>query len=364
MNKIKVNLEKKISASYDIHIGENILDRVGLIITKDNCAARYVVITDSNVSALHGEGFLSILRGMGLKVDMIEFPAGEASKNIDTMLDIVKELISLGVDRRSALIALGGGVVGDMAGFVASTYMRGLPYYQIPTTLLAQVDSSIGGKTAIDLPEGKNLLGAFYQPKGVFIDLSFLKTLPSREFRNGMAEIVKYGIIDDVELFSLLESKVKAIEDRNATFLSVIIEKSCRIKKGVIEIDEKETGLRRILNFGHTIGHAVEAESDYSVSHGDAVSIGMVAAARISEKLKYLPAEDRERIENLIKTIGLPCRIPVSVSTEGILSRLKVDKKKEGDAIQFVLLKKIGMPFVNGGVPEEIIEETIGELRG
>ncbi|MBE9546732.1 MAG: 3-dehydroquinate synthase, partial [Proteobacteria bacterium] len=273
MNKIKVNLEKKISASYDIHIGENILDRVGLIITKDNCAARYVVITDSNVSALHGEGFLSILRGMGLKVDMIEFPAGEASKNIDTMLDIVKVLISLGVDRRSALIALGGGVVGDMAGFVASTYMRGLPYYQIPTTLLAQVDSSIGGKTAIDLPEGKNLLGAFYQPKGVFIDLSFLKTLPSREFRNGMAEIVKYGIIDDVELFSLLESKVKAIEDRNATLLSVIIEKSCRIKKGVIEIDEKETGLRRILNFGHTIGHAVEAESDYSVSHGDAVSI-------------------------------------------------------------------------------------------
>jgi 3-dehydroquinate synthase len=334
MNKTKVNLDKKISASYEIFIGEDILDRIGMIITKNNCASRYVIITDSNVAILHGERLLTTLKETGLKIDMIEFPAGEAS------------------------------VVGDIVGFVASTYMRGIPYYQIPTTLLAQVDSSIGGKTAIDLPEGKNLMGTFYQPKGVFIDLSFLKTLPSREFNSGMAEIVKYGIIDDTELFDLLESKTKAIKDRDITLLSTIIGKSCRIKKGIIEIDEKETGLRRILNFGHTIGHAIEAESDYSISHGDAVSIGMVAATRISEKLKYLPSEDRKRIEHLIKATGLPCRIPISISTEGILARLKVDKKKEDDANKFVLLKKLGMPFVNGGVPEEIARETIEELKG
>ncbi len=359
MNRIKVNLDKKISASYEIFIGQDILDRIGMILSKNDYASRYVIITDSNVGTLHGERFLMTLKEMGTPVDMIEFPAGEASKNIDTMLDIIKKLIGLGVDRRSALIALGGGVVGDIVGFVASVYMRGIPYYQIPTTLLAQVDSSIGGKTAIDLPEGKNLLGSFYQPSGVFIDLSFLNTLPPREFNCGMAEIAKYGIIDDVELFNLLESEIKAIRDRDMTRLSMIIGRSCRIKKGIVEIDEKESGLRRILNFGHTIGHAIEAELDYSISHGDAVSIGMVAAARISEKLKYLHSEDRERIESLIKDIGLPYRIPGSINTEGILSRLKMDKKKEEDIIKFVLLKKLGMPFVKGGVPEEIIKTTI-----
>ncbi len=364
MNKIKVNLDRKISASYEICIGNNIGDRIEMIITKNNCASRYVVVTDSNVSALHGERFLTTLKSMGLTVDMIEIPEGEASKNINTVLDIAKKLIKMGIDRKAALIALGGGVVGDIVGFVAAIYMRGIPYYQIPTTLLAQVDSSIGGKTAIDLPEGKNLLGTFYQPKEVFIDLSFLDTLPSREFKNGMAEIIKYGIIDDTELFSLLESEAKAIMDRDMAILSSIIGKSCRIKKNIIEIDEKETGLRRILNFGHTIGHAIEAQSDYSISHGDGVSIGMIAAARISEKLKHLSGQDREKIENLITTYDLPCRIPRSIGTKGIVSQLKVDKKKEGDTVKFVLLKKLGMPFVNGGVSEAVIEETIRELKG
>jgi len=364
MNKIKVNLDRKISASYEICIGHNISDRIQMIIAKNNCASRYVVVTDSNVSPLHGERFLTTLKSMGLTVDMIEIPEGEASKNINTVLDIAKKLIKMGIDRKSALIALGGGVVGDIVGFVASTYMRGIPYYQIPTTLLAQVDSSIGGKTAIDLPEGKNLLGTFYQPKEVFIDLSFLDTLPSSEFKNGMAEIIKYGIIDDTELFSLLESEAKAIMDRDMSILSLIIGKSCKIKKNIIEIDEKETGLRRILNFGHTIGHAIEAQSDYSISHGDGVSIGMIAAARISEKLKHLSGQDREKIENLITTYDLPCRIPRSIETGEIVSRLRVDKKKEGDTVKFVLLKKLGMPFVNGGVSEGVIEETIRELKG
>jgi 3-dehydroquinate synthase (EC 4.2.3.4) len=176
---------------------------------------------------------------MGIQADMIEFPAGEVSKNVDVMLDIVKKLLDMGVDRRSVLIALGGGVAGDLTGFVASTYMRGIPYIQVPTTLLAQVDSSIGGKTGIDLSAGKNLLGAFYQPKGVFIDLSFLQTLPPREFNNGMAEIIKYGIIEDTGLFNLLESEVKAVRDCDMTLMEMIIGRSCRIKKSIVETDEK-----------------------------------------------------------------------------------------------------------------------------
>jgi len=363
MNKIKVNLDKKTSASYEIYIGENIVDRMGLIMAKNNWASRYVMITDSNLSPSHGERIQATLREMELKVDLIDFPAGEASKNFQTNLRIVDRIIDLGADRTSALIALGGGVVGDITGFIASVYMRGIPYIQVPTTLLAQVDSSIGGKTGIDLPEAKNILGTFHQPKGVFIDLAFLKTLTPQEFRSGLAEIVKYGIIDDPELLSSLEGEAEAIRNRDMSLLEKIIARSCQIKKGIVEIDEMDKGIRRILNFGHTIGHAIEAESGYAVSHGDAVSIGMVASVLISERLKYLPSEDRERIISLIRAIGLPDRIPKNLSPTGILSRIKRDKKKEGDTIHFVLLKRIGMPFVNGGVPEGLIGEIIEALK-
>jgi 3-dehydroquinate synthase len=363
MNRIKVNLEKKPSTSYELYLGENILDRMGLVITKNNWASRYIMVTDSNVSALHGERVQASLKEMGLKVEPIEFPAGEASKNIQTTFSIIHRMIELGADRTSGLIALGGGVVGDITGFIASIYMRGIPYLQVPTTLLAQVDSSIGGKTGIDLPHGKNILGTFYQPKGVFIDLSFLKTLAPREFENGLAEVVKCGIIDDPELLSLLETEAEAIRNRDMILLEEIIARACRIKKGIVEMDEMEKGLRRVLNFGHTLGHAIEAESGYSVSHGEAVSMGMAAAAFISDRLKYLALEDRERIQSLIRRIGLTDRIPHSLSTDGIQSRIKRDKKKEGDIVRFVLLKKIGVPFVNGGVPDALVRETIEALK-
>lgn len=362
MNRIKVNLEKKLSKSYDIYIGQDILDRAGLLLAKNNWAARYVIVTDANVEALHGKRVLETLRGMGLQTDLISFPAGETSKTVETALGVVDRLSDLGADRTSALIALGGGVVGDLAGFVASIYMRGIPCVQIPTTLLAQVDSSIGGKTGIDLPVGKNFLGTFYQPKGVFIDLAFLETLAPRDFGNGLAEIIKYGVIDDPELLDVLERETKTLRgDRK--ILERIIGKACRIKKGIVEIDETEKGLRRILNFGHTIGHAVESESKYVLSHGEAVAIGMTAAVLISEKLKYLQAEDRERIVSLIRAAGLPDRIPQGMSVRGILSRMKQDKKKEGDTIHFVLLKKPGMPFVNGGVPDVLVREVIEEMK-
>ena len=363
MKKIKVNLDKKVASSYEICIGYDVLDRIGLLIAKNMPALHYIIITDVNVSAIYGRMLLDRLRGMSLPADMIEFPAGEDTKNIGTTIAIVERLIKLGADRKSALLALGGGVVGDVTGFIASTFMRSVPYIQIPTTLMAQVDSSIGGKTAIDLPEGKNLLGTFYQPRGVFIDVKFLDTLPEEEMSSGLAEAIKYGVIDNVEVFNFLERNIEAIKERDRDVLEEMIENACRIKKGIVEIDEKELGMRRVLNFGHTIGHAIEAESNYTISHGAAVSLGMVAAARISESMHDFPRRDRERIEHLLESAGLSCRIPQTITTDGIMARLRADKKKEGDRIHFVLLKKMGMPFINGGVPESVLRETVEEMK-
>ncbi len=363
MKKIKVNLDKQMLSSHEIRIGHGILDRIGLVIAKGKIADRYTVITDSTVSALYGEEFLGLLKEVGVKADLIEFPAGEASKNMETAFTIIRELITRGVDRSSGLIALGGGVTGDMTGFIASIYMRGIPFIQVPTTLMAQVDSGIGGKTGVDLPEGKNLLGSFFQPQAIFIDLRFLETLPEEEFTNGLAEIIKYGIIDDAELFTLLEEKYDAIKTRDPDLLQMIIERSCKIKKGIVEIDEKDIGVRRILNFGHTIGHAVEAVSGYTISHGNAVATGMIAVARISQRMKYLPAREAERIRGLVRSVGLADHIPESIDTEGILAKIGTDKKKEGETVHFVLLKKIGTPFINGSVDDTLIRETIEELK-
>lgn len=363
MNKIKVQLDKRSSASYDIYIGRDILDRMAVVLNKGNWSKRFILVTDSQVKALHGQRVLENLRKMDLKADLIDFPFGEASKNMETCLNLVTQLIALETDRHSALIALGGGVVGDMTGFVASIYMRGIPFFQVPTTLLAQVDSSIGGKTGIDLPAGKNLLGTFYQPGAVFIDLTFLETLNEREFNNGLSEILKYGIIEDPHLLTILEEGTSPRRGRDPALLEKIVGKSCRIKKRIVELDEKEGGLRRILNFGHTLGHAVEAESGYGLSHGEAVAVGMIAAARLSEKLGHLPASDRERIEDLVRLLGLPHRIPGGLETEAILARLSRDKKKIGTVLPFVLLKKLGLPFINGGVPEDLIRETVEALK-
>ena len=363
MNKIRVHLEKKVSRSYEICIGRQILDRMGLILAKGSWAQRYFVVTDSAVSAVHGPRVLDTLRWQGLGVELLDFPAGEPSKTIGTCLALIDRMLALGADRTSALIALGGGVVGDLAGFVASVFMRGIPYVQVPTTLLAQVDSAIGGKTGVDLPAGKNLLGSFYQPKGVFIDLDFLETLSEGEFRNGLAEIIKCGVIEDPELLNDLEAHAASILRRDMAQMEHVVARSCRIKKAIVEIDESEKGLRRLLNFGHTVGHALEAGSNYTLSHGEAVSIGMVASAVLSERLKYLPREDRERIEAVLTDFGLPTRIPKGADTAALLSFMRRDKKKQGGAIHFVLLKKIGLAFVNGGAPEGLVEDVIESLR-
>jgi len=268
-----------------------------------------------------------------------------------------------GADRETCLIALGGGVVGDIAGFVASIFMRSIPYIQIPTTLVAQVDSSIGGKTGVDLSFGKNLLGTFYQPGAVFANLSFLETLPEKEFNNGLAEIIKYGIIDDEKMFSNLEANIDALRSKDPKLLLNVVETCCQIKKSVVEIDEKEHGLRRILNFGHTLGHALEAISQFTITHGEGVAMGMIAAARISEKKGYLKSNETDRIERLISKSGLPVKIPKSLDSEKIIAQLKMDKKRKGDIINFVLLKKIGMPFIDGKIDHKLIAAIIEEMK-
>ena len=363
MRLIKVSLDKKSSASYEIRIGYKIIDRIALIIAKNFSAGRYVLITDNSVGSLYAKQMMDSFKDVGLNINLLEFPAGESSKNINTVQDIVGKLLELGADRGTMLIALGGGVVGDMVGFIASIYMRGIPYIQIPTTLIGQVDSSIGGKTAIDLPHGKNLLGTFHQPCSVFVDLFFLETLPQKELNNGLAEIIKYGIIDDEKMFRMLEENMEAIKNRDSVLLTKIVENCCRIKKSIVEIDEKEQGLRRLLNFGHTLGHAIEAVSKYTISHGEGVALGMIAAARISQKKKYLDIAQVKRIEEIIQRAALPVKIPRDFSADEIISRLAMDKKKKDDIVHFVLLKKIGMPFVNGGIEDKLIADVIEEMR-
>jgi len=363
MNKIKVNLDRRICNSYEIHIGERILDRLGLILVKNNWADRYVIVTDTQIDALHGERVEAALKKAELRIDRITVPPGEEAKEMRSVLSVVEKLIALGADRSTALIALGGGVIGDLTGFTASLFMRGIPVVQIPTTLLAQVDSSIGGKTGVDTDAGKNLLGAFHQPKGVFIDLDFLKTLPDEQFRSGLSEVIKYGAIEAPDLLNTIEAAAAAGGLREPSFLEKIVTTACRIKKGLVELDEQDRGIRRILNFGHTVGHAVEAASAYFLSHGEAVAIGMVAAASFSEQLHRLPADDRRRIVSAIRAAGLPDRIPGNLDLDQIGSRITKDKKKKGDTVHFVLLKKLGIPIVNGGIPEEMLKKTLEGLH-
>ncbi|MFZ4440179.1 MAG: 3-dehydroquinate synthase [Syntrophales bacterium] len=362
MNQMRANVGKA-DHSYKIYIGEEILDHVGMTLAKDGRAKRHVIVTDTRIDALHGERVQAALEKMDLRVERITVPPGEEAKGIETVLTVTERLTALGADRQTILIALGGGVIGDLTGFAGSIYLRGIPVIQIPTTLLAQVDSSIGGKTGVDTAAGKNLLGTFKQPKAVFIDIAFLRTLPDEIFRSGLAEVIKYGVIKSPGLLDELERAVASGDLREAAFLERIIATACRIKKEIVELDERDHGLRRILNFGHTVGHAVEAASGYALSHGESVAIGMVAAARLSGKLYGLPAGDAERIAAIIRSVGLPDRIPAEMDLEDILSRLSLDKKKEGGTIHFVMIRKLGTPFVNGGIPEEILRDTLKGLK-
>ena len=363
MERIEVRLKKVCDDSYHILVGHGIMDQLGLILEVQGDADRFVVVTDSNVNPLYGEQIKEILIRYAIPTDIIEIPAGESSKNMSVVLDVAHQLMNLNVSRQTVLVALGGGVVGDLTGFVASIFKRSIPFVQIATSLVAQVDSSVGGKTGVDIPQGKNLLGTFYQPKAVFIDLSFLETLSDKDFKNGMAEIIKYGIINDKDLFQKLEQEQERIVAREPSLMQAIVKRSCEIKASIVEKDEKEGDLRRILNFGHTLGHALEAGSHYQLSHGEAVAIGTAAAAKISHRLDFLDERSCYRIVRLLEQYGLPTHVPAGIGTKQILSFLYSDKKAVGTRLVFVLARKLGEPFMTADVPLKTITDIIDELR-
>ncbi|MEA1991494.1 MAG: 3-dehydroquinate synthase [Thermodesulfobacteriota bacterium] len=349
--------------TYDILIGPGLLTELGEDLKSNLPAPRYIIITDSNVEDYLGADLIKLLGQGGVRVELLSFAAGEESKNMDTVVDLARRMIDLGADRQTAILALGGGVVGDVAGFLASIYMRGVPLVQIPTTLLAQVDSSVGGKTGVDLPEGKNLLGTFYQPGRVYADIGVLTTLPQAEIRNGLAEVVKYGMIQSPELFDFLEEKWWDIINLEPHVTAHIVFSSCSIKADVVSADEREGDLRRILNFGHTVGHAVEAAAHYQIPHGEAVSMGMVVVSRISVAKGLMPEGDLERLCRLLDRLNLPKEIPANLSAEELMDLLRHDKKAKSGRPHFVLSRGIGQILITDDVSREELAVAIGASR-
>ena len=361
--KVKVNLNKTVDNSYEIIIDRNILNKIPSELKKKPLGNRYLIITDSNIEKLFGRRLLQNLRKKGLKADMISLKPGEQSKNLKVFEQLQEKTHALGLDRKSAIIALGGGVVGDIAGFVAASYMRGISYIQVPTSLLADVDSSIGGKVAVDLAGGKNIVGAFHQPKKVYIDISLLKKLPQKELLNGLAEVIKHAAIADKKLFVFLERNMNKILAGNEGILMNVVKRNCEIKGNIVERDEKEAGLRKIVNFGHTVGHAIETLTKYKkFSHGEAISIGMCVAAKVSADIKMISRRDAFRIVKLIENIGLPTQVP-NIPTGRIISELNKDKKAVEGKVEFVLLSRLGKAEYGINVPEKIIEEAIEEFK-
>ncbi len=343
--------------SYHIFIGPGLLLETPKYLPKLGTFQGPFIITDTTVEDYVGHDLISVLKDAGFQgATMLSFPAGEQSKNMETVVALARDLLANGCDRGGLLLALGGGVVGDICGFLASIYMRGIDFVQLPTTLLAQVDSSVGGKTGVDLPEGKNLLGTFAQPRMVLADIGVLCTLPQDEIRNGIAEIVKYGMIKDSELFKRLESEWWDVINLEPQLTAYLVKRSCQIKAEVVSKDEKEGGYRRILNFGHTIGHAVEAASDYTISHGAAVAMGMVAVARISASRNLLSQEELDRLIALLERFDLPVSIPESIPVDVILENIKRDKKVKAGKVHFVLAKGIGDTVIVDDVSEEEIK--------
>lgn len=349
MNRIRVNLKKAEDKSYDIVIKGGLLGGIPRELKEAGIAHRLAIVTDSNVAPLYGEKLLSECEGEGLTPLLITFPAGEKHKSRETKAFIEDRMLEAKFGRDSAVIALGGGVVGDVAGYVAATYSRGVPYVQIPTTLVACVDSSVGGKTGVDTPYGKNLIGAFHQPWRVYVDVETLMTLGVNEIREGLAEVIKYGVIADAALFAYLEEEIGRVLEYDRAALEHVIVRGCGIKAGVVEKDERESNLRKILNFGHTIGHAVENLSGYAVTHGQAVAIGMVAEGRIALGMGLWNEAELERLVRLIEKAGLPTEVPAGMDPVEITDAMKLDKKSRGGKIEMVLPESLGRMAEPGG---------------
>jgi len=360
MHVVNVNLGDR---SYDIEIGAD-LGQAGKRIQGLGLGNKIALVTNPTVKKLHGRRMVDGLKAAGFLVLSVEVPDGEQYKNLDWANAVYTALLTNAFDRTSALVALGGGVIGDLTGFAAATFMRGVPFIQVPTTLLAMVDSSVGGKTGVNHPMGKNMIGAFYQPKKVLMDLTALKTLPREEFLAGMAEVIKYGVIRDAAFFDYLDENREKILSLDPEALTHIIRRSCEIKAEVVSRDEREGGLRAILNFGHTVGHAVETAENYTMRHGYAVAIGMVYAARLAHKTGLCDASVPQRVEKLIKSYGLPTDLSAlsrKPSVSGLMDTMQRDKKAEGGKVKFVLPGKIGDVVITKEWDEQQLQKLLVE---
>ena len=357
MQTVTVNLGQR---SYPIELGEGLLRRVGELMKAQGIGGRVGIVSNPPVAGLYAEEVRESLQAAGYETALVLIPEGEGHKNTASLGLIYDALVENGFDRSATLIALGGGVIGDITGFAAATFLRGIGYVQIPTTLLAQVDASVGGKTAVNHEQGKNLVGAFHQPRLVVIDMKTLRTLPPREFAAGMAEVIKHGIIQDAGYFGFLEDEMDALIRLDPAAVETAVAGSCRIKAAVVEQDEREDDRRAILNFGHTIGHALESFTGYArFLHGEAVAIGMIQAAALSAGRGLLSAGELGRIEGLVRRAGLPWRIPDDIALEDLVAGMALDKKSHAGKIKFVLCEGIGRTRFQWFSATEIVRELV-----
>ena len=356
MKSVQVNLG---SRSYPIHVKSGLLKKTASILSDQNHGQKWVIISQYNLMDLFGFDLMTVLNESGFNCDFITLPVGEASKSLNEFSRVISQMVEFGCDRKTTILALGGGVVGDVSGFVASSFMRGIDYYQIPTTLLAMVDSAIGGKTGINIAEGKNLVGAIYQPKGVLIDPVILESLSKEEVMAGLGEVIKYGAIWDKAFLIDISTW---LEDIDSFPFEDAIRKSCKIKAEVVSKDEREGDLRRILNFGHTIGHALESHLGYGkIRHGEAVALGMKCAGFISQKLNLLSKEELSTLNQTINRLPLP-QLP-HINGNHLMPFIKTDKKSEKGVLNFVLLDGLGNAISSTDVTEELIQESLKVLN-
>jgi len=351
--------------SYQIGISEGNISQLGDRLKQLELGTKVLIVSNSEIFELYGQTCIESLEDSGFEVYHHLIPVGESSKNLQSIEKIYDSALTHHLERSSTMVALGGGVIGDMTGFTAATWLRGINFVQVPTSFLAMVDASVGGKTGVNHPQGKNLIGAFYQPQLVLIDPNVLKTLPDREFRAGMAEVIKYGVIWDPELFSQLENaaNIDSFEEIDPQLLKTILIRSCQAKADVVAQDEKETGIRAILNYGHTIGHAIESLTEYNqYVHGEAIALGMIAAGEIAIQMGLWRETDDNRQNKLISKVGLPTKINVPLKVKEVLEALKNDKKVKSGKIRFVLPTKIGSVKITDKISSEVVKESIMQL--
>jgi 3-dehydroquinate synthase len=364
--RVAVNLPGRPARGYEILVGSGLFTSIATLLSRFCPAHRYAVVTDDRVAELYAVKLSRMLHSAGYRADVFAFQNGEGRKTRETWGLVSDAMLEAGIGRDAAVIAFGGGVPGDLGGFVAATYMRGLPLVQVPTTLMAMIDSSVGGKTGIDTPAGKNLLGAFHQPRVVVADADLLQTLPEAHLRAGLAEAVKHGAIADPEYLGWIEGAAGELLAGDPEALTRLIGRSVEIKAEVVTRDEMETGPRKMLNFGHTIGHAVEALSDYALLHGEAVAIGMVEEARIGERLGVTAAGTSARLRRVLARLGLPSSLPLEMGVDEVVEFTRTDKKAREGRVEYALIESFGAPVVGRDgrygwpVADEIVLDVLG----